>query len=153
MLSQWQPKKTKFKRLQKGTIRKCEYRASALRMQQGSYGLRVLRSGRLTAKQLEQARRKISKIRKRKEKQFIWFRCIPDIQITAKPQGIRMGKGKGAVKYWISKLTAGKLIFHINWIQKRRALRVLKNAAQMLPVPTKIWTNKVLGKKKINIVS
>ena len=66
-----QPKKTKFKRLHKGSIQNCEYRQSALKLQQASYGLRVLKSGRLNAKQLEQARRKISKIRKKKEKQKI----------------------------------------------------------------------------------
>ena len=71
MKTQMQPKKTKFKRLHKGTILSCEHRVSALRLQQGAFGLRVLKSGRLTAKQLEQARRKISKARKKKEKQKI----------------------------------------------------------------------------------
>lgn len=152
MIVHWQPKKTKFKRLHKGTIRRCEYRVSARRLQHGSFGLRVLKSGRLTAKQLEQARRKILRFRKKKEKQIIWFRSIPDMPLTAKPLAMRMGKGKGSVNRWISKLTAGKIIFHMNWFEKRRALPALKKAAKMLPVPTKIWTNKVHGRKALELL-
>ncbi len=67
--------------------------------QDGLCALKILKSTRLTAKQLEQARRKILTIRKRKEKQLIWTKCQPDIPVTSKPLGIRMGKGKGTVDY------------------------------------------------------
>jgi large subunit ribosomal protein L16 len=85
--------------LHKGGVQKCQYKLSAGQLQQAAVGLRILKSGQLTAKQLEQMRRKIITVRKKKEKQKIWFRCIPDIPITAKPLGIRMGKGKGGIKY------------------------------------------------------
>jgi len=143
MIAKGQPKYTKFKRLHKGTIRKCQYRLSAKYLQQGSAGLRVLKSGRFTQKQLEQARRKIVTVRKRKEKQKIWFRCIPDIPITAKSLGLRMGKGKGAIKYWSARLRAGKVIFQINRMTKRREVKALHLIKKVLPVPTKIILNKV----------
>jgi len=143
----WQPKKTKFKRLHKGTTLSCEYRQSACKLQQGAIGLKVLRSGSLTSRQLEQVRRKISRVRKKKEKQKIWFRSIPDIPITAKPLGIRMGKGKGQISYWISRLTAGKIIFHVNWMSKNRANTALKSALKLLPVPTQIISCKTYNKK------
>lgn len=149
MVSNWQPKKVKFKRLQKGRITKIEYRISARQLPQASFGLRVLKSGRLTAKQLEQARKKIIKIRQKREKQKIWFNCLPDIPVTSKPLGIRMGKGKGTTDYWVSRLTAGKMILQINWVPTAKAKRGLKQAAKVLPVPTKVITNKVCKKPLI----
>jgi len=123
----WYPKIAKFKRLHKGAIQRCEYRQSATRLQQGTFGLRVLKSGKLNAIQLEAARIQIAKTMKKKRvklqgkaaklkskalkaklrvlrrknsvKSKLWLRSIPDIPITAKPLGIRMGKGKGVVNY------------------------------------------------------
>jgi len=141
MLLTWQPKKTKFKRLHKGTLPKCTYKASSLRTQQGVYGLRVLKHTRLSSKQLEQVRRKIITVRKKREKQKIWFRCIPDIPITAKPLGIRMGKGKGQIKYWIARVPAGKIIFQLKYMDSWRAKKALKMAKKILPAPTKIYIN------------
>lgn len=141
MLFVWQPKKTKFKRLQKGVVHRCRYKQSAIRSHQGVYGLRVLKSTRFTAKQLEQARRRILTIRKKREKQKIWFRCIPDVPITSKPLGIRMGKGKGNIKYWISRLSAGKIIFQLNYMHEWRARKALILAQKVLPMPTKIYIN------------
>jgi len=141
MLVQWQPKKTKFKRLHKGVILRCKYKLSSRVSQQGIFGLRVLKSTRFTGKQLEQARRRILTVRKKREKQKIWFRCIPDIPVTAKPLGIRMGKGKGNIKYWISRLPAGKIIFQLNYMDKVRAKKALILAKKVMPMPTKIYVN------------
>ena len=142
MLITWKPRQTKFKRLQKGIIKKCNHTCSATRIQQGILGLRILKSGILTSKQLEQARRKMLKFRKKKEKQKIWFHCVPDVPITRKPLGIRMGKGKGAPKHWISKLISGKVIMQLNYLSRKRAKKALRAAKKILPVPTKIVFNK-----------
>jgi large subunit ribosomal protein L16 len=146
MITTWQPKRTKFKRLHKGVVQKCQYKSSAVQLRQGVIGLRVLKSGRLTAKQLEQTRRKMITVRKKKEKQKIWFRCIPDVPVTAKPLGIRMGKGKGGIKYWISRLSAGKAIMQMNHMTQRRAIKALLLAKKMLPIPTKVLISKVSRK-------
>jgi len=145
MLINWRPKQTKFKRLQKGIIKKCQYSFSATRVQQGAWGLRILRSGILTSKQLEQARRKIITFRKKKEKQKIWFYCIPDTPVTRKPLGIRMGKGKGAPKHWISKLLSGKIIMHLNFLSRKRSSKALRAVKKLLPVPTKVVANRALS--------
>ena len=144
MLTNWRPKQTKFKRLQKGIIKKCNYSFSATRVQQGSMGLRILKSGILTSRQLEQARRKMLTFRKKKEKQKIWFHCIPDIPVTCKPLGIRMGKGKGAPKHWISRLLSGKIVMQLNYLSKNRAFRALTVVKKLLPVPTKIVFSRAL---------
>lgn len=146
MVFNWQPKNIKFKRLHKGRITKIEYRNSARQLFQGSFGLRILKSGRLSAKQLEQAKKKIISIRQKREKQKIWFNCLPDIPVTSKPLGVRMGKGKGTTDYWISRLTAGKMFLQINWMPSKKAKRGLYRASKVLPVPTKIVTNKIYKK-------
>lgn len=146
-VNMWQPKRTKFKRFHKGNVTKCRYRLSATKLHQGAYALRVLKSVRLTAKQLEQTRRKLVTVRKKREKQRIWFRCIPDVPVTAKPLGIRMGKGKGAIKYWTSRLPAGKIIFQLNFMSNKRSLKALYLAKKILPMPTKIEKNTALKKK------
>jgi len=144
MLTNWKPNQTKFKRLQKGVIKKCQYSFSAMCLQQGSVGLRILKSGILTAKQLEQARRKIIRFRKKKHKQHIWFYCLPDIPITRKPLGIRMGKGKGSPKHWISRLTAGKTIMQLNYLVGNRSKKALSVVKKILPIPTKIVSTRLL---------
>lgn len=138
----WQPKKTKFKRLHKGTLKKCRYKKSCVTTTQGVFGLKVLKSVRLNSKQLEQVRRKIISVRKKKEKQKIWFRCIPDIPVTAKPLGIRMGKGKGNIKYWTARVPAGKIVFQLNMMKKKKAFKALRLAKKILPMPTKTYMNK-----------
>lgn len=149
MIFRWQPKQTKFKRLQKGDLKKCRYKMTARGAQKGICGLRILKSTRLTVKQLEQARRKILTVRKKREKQTIWTRCQPDIPVTTKPLGIRMGKGKGTVEYWISRATAGKLIFVLSPRPIGRARAALRKAQKILPIPTKLYINRNLVKRRI----
>jgi large subunit ribosomal protein L16 len=141
MIIRWKPKREKFKRLHKGVISKCQFRKSAVRAQQGNLSLRALKSGIITAKQLEQARRKIIRFKKKKHKQKIWYHCIPDIPITKKPLGLRMGKGKGSPKSWISRVVAGKSIIHLNYMQNNKPLTALILVRKILPIPTRIVSN------------
>jgi len=144
MLVFWKPKKFKFKRLHKGIVKKCCYRPSASKTHHGVFGIKILKSARLTAKQLEQANRRFLTVRKKREKYKFWFKCLPDIPITQKPLGIRMGKGKGNVASWISRAPAGKVIFQLDSsVETTRALKGLSRAAAILPVPTKIYINKM----------
>jgi len=76
---------------------------------------------------------------------------MPDVPVTKKPLGIRMGKGKGTVSHWIFKLAAGKIIFKISWM--KRAKLGLKKAAKLLPVPTKIWRKNLYFKKPLKILN
>ena len=108
---------------------------------------------RLTLKQLEQARRKIVTVRKKREKQKLWSRCVTDTAVTAKPLGIRMGKGKGAIKYWVHKAVAGKVIFHLSPRALWRALAALKKAQKILPVPTKIYINRTMLKSPLEFLT
>jgi large subunit ribosomal protein L16 len=149
MIFNWQPRQTKFKRLHKGKIKKCRFKRSARTTQDGICGLIILKSMRLTVKQLEQARRKIMTVRKKKEKQKIWTRCVSDTAITAKPLGIRMGKGKGAIKYWVHKAVAGKIIFHLSPRALKRAKTALEKAKKILPIPTKIYVNRTMLRRRI----
>ena len=149
MIFKWQPKKTKFKRLQKGNLKKCRYKLSARTTQDGICGLIILQSRRLNLKQLELARRKISTVRRKREKQKIWTHCVTDVCVTAKPLGIRMGKGKGAVKYWTHKALAGKVIFHLSPRGVRRAKSALQKAQNILPIPTKMYINRQMRRKSI----
>lgn len=149
MLVNWQPKRTKFKRLQKGALQKCQFRLSVQSLQQGIAGLRVIKSGRLSIKQLEQSRRKLLTVRRKNEKQKLWMKCIADIPITAKALGLRMGKGKGVIKYWAARLFAGKIIFQVSHMKKSRELKALQLVRKLLPIPTKIVKNKVLRKVRI----
>ena len=102
----------------------------------GFYALKVLKNCRLAVNQLEAARRKISKGIRKKEK--LWLKILPDTPVTAKPNEIRMGKGKGAVSYWVFKLRAGKLIFELSNMPETKAYVLLNAAKNLLPIPTKI---------------
>jgi len=149
MQTKWQPKRSKFKRLHKGVIKKCQYRLSTKFVQQGYAGLRVLKSGRFTPKQLEQSRRKLLVVKKKKEKQRIWFKCVPDVPITCKALGLRMGKGKGAINYWSARLLAGKIMVQINHMTRRRSFKALSLIRKILPVPTKVVPNRLLIYTKV----
>lgn len=130
----WTPNKTKFKRLQKGKIQPIEFKKTSTNIYFGFFGLKALKSGRVTAKQIEAARRMVSKHIRKKEK--LWIRNLPDIPVTAKPNEIRMGKGKGAVSYWVSRIKAGQIMFELSRMNVQKAITVLKSASKKLPIPT-----------------
>ena len=130
------PKKTKFKKLHKGHLSSIERKGTATRLHYGLYGLKILKASRLESTQLEAARRQISRALGRHE--FLWIRVIPDIPVTKKPQEIRMGKGKGAVDYWVARVRAGQTIFELTYMSSKKAYSLLLSAAKKLAVPCAI---------------
>jgi len=130
-----QPKKTKYKKIRKGTLKKFEYKANSLKF--GEIGLKATCSGILNARQIESARRIIARKMKRKGK--IWLRIFPDLPITSKPSESRMGKGKGSVSYWAVKVKSGTTLFEICGVPFYMAKEALLAAGKKLAIQTKIF--------------
>jgi large subunit ribosomal protein L16 len=133
------PKITKFKKQQKGVLTPIEWKPSSSRISFGVYGIQVLKSLRLTLKQLETTRRQISKHLRKSE--TFWFRIIPDIPVSKKPNEIRMGKGKGAVNFWASRVKAGQTFVEFSFIPLKKAKKIFLAVAKKLPVPCILLTN------------
>jgi large subunit ribosomal protein L16 len=131
-----QPKKSKFKKLQKGHLRGLERKRTTTHVYYGLYGLKILKTSRLESRQLEAARRQISRHLKRHE--FLWIRIKTDIPVTKKPNEIRMGKGKGAVNHWVTRARAGQTIFELTCMLPQKAELLLWAAAKKLSVPCAI---------------
>ncbi len=129
-----QPRKTKYKKLQKGKIKKYDYKSTQLTF--GTIGLKAISSGIISARQLEAARQTINRKIKRKGK--IWIKIFPSIPITEKPVSVRMGKGKGAVKYWGAKVSSGKVLFELCGVSIKESILALKSGSHKLPIKTKI---------------
>nr|YP_010394568.1 ribosomal protein L16 [Phytophthora podocarpi]DAZ88615.1 TPA_asm: ribosomal protein L16 [Phytophthora podocarpi]DAZ89044.1 TPA_asm: ribosomal protein L16 [Phytophthora podocarpi] len=127
------PKKTKYKKQFKGKL--LGKTTKGYNIVYGKYALKVLAETRLTSKQIEAARRII--IRKMKRLGFLWIRVFPDTPITAKPTENRMGKGKGAVSFWVAKVKKGQILYEISGISFENAKKVLKAGSNKLPVKTK----------------
>ncbi|MDR3208674.1 MAG: 50S ribosomal protein L16 [Rickettsiales bacterium] len=133
-----QPKKTKFKKQHKGRIHGLAKGGSELAF--GSYGLKALTPERVTSRQIEAARRAITRRMRRLGR--LWIRIFPDVPVTAKPLGVRMGKGKGAVEYWICRVKPGRVMFEMDGVKPEIAIEALTLAAAKLPVKTKIVERK-----------
>jgi large subunit ribosomal protein L16 len=129
------PKKTKYKKIRKGTLKKFEYKANSIKF--GEIGLKATSSGILSNRQIESARRIISRKIKRKGK--IWLRVFPDLPITSKPSESRMGKGKGAVSYWAVKIKSGSTLFEICGVPFYLAKEALVAAGKKLSIQTKVF--------------
>ena len=127
-----QPKKTKYKKQQKGRLR-C-FATSGAKVSFGEFGLKATTRGRVTARQIEAARRAMTRYIKRGGK--IWIRIFPDVPITKKPIEVRMGKGKGNVEYWVSKVQPGKVLYEMEGVTEEIAREALRLAAAKLPVLT-----------------
>ena len=127
-----QPKRTKFKKQHKGRNRGCAQRGSTVSF--GTYGLKATGRGRITARQIESARRTISRYLKRGGK--IWIRIFPDKPISKKPLEVRMGKGKGNVEYWVALVQPGRVLYEVDGITEQEARQALHLAAAKLCVPT-----------------
>jgi len=127
-----QPKRTKFRKQQKGRNRGIA--TTGYKVSFGEYGLKVLNLSRITARQIESARRVISKYVKRTGK--IWIRIFPDKPITQKPLEVRQGSGKGNVEYWVGLVQPGKILFEIEGVNIKIACQVFKLASAKLPVKT-----------------
>jgi large subunit ribosomal protein L16 len=130
------PKRTKYRKQQKGRNRGKAYRGNSLAF--GTYGLKALELGRINSRQIEAGRVALSRTMKRTGK--IWIRVFPDKPLTSKPVGVRMGKGKGSVEEWVMNIQPGRIIFEITGVDNDTALRALKLAAAKLPFKTKIVT-------------
>lgn len=127
-----QPKRTKYRKQQKGRNRGLAQRGSAVSF--GDFGLKAVERGRITSRQIEAARRAMSRFIKRGGK--IWIRIFPDKPITKKPLEVRMGKGKGSVEYWVAQIQPGKVLYEIQGVSSEVAREALKLAAAKLPVQT-----------------
>lgn len=129
------PKKTKYKKQFKGKLSGTVQNGSNNAIVYGKYAIKSLKEIRLTAKQIEAARKTI--IRKMKRLGFLWVRIFPDTPVTAKPTENRMGKGKGAVSFWAAKVKQGQILYEISGISSENAKKVLAAGANKLPVKTK----------------
>ena len=128
-----QPKRTKYRKQQKGRIKGNAHRGSSISF--GSFGLKSLDAGRITNRQIEAARVAMTRYMKREGK--VWIRIFPDKPITSKPLEVRMGKGKGAVDHWVASIKPGRIMFEMDGVPMEIAQEALRLAAQKLPVQTK----------------
>ena len=135
-----QPKRTKFRKVHKGRNTGLALRGSSVSF--GTIGLKSVERGRITARQIEAARRAISRRVKRGGKIFI--RIFPDKPITQKPLEVRMGKGKGSVEYWVAEIKPGKMLYEIEGVADDLAREAFALAAAKLPLKTTIVTRTVM---------
>jgi large subunit ribosomal protein L16 len=129
-----QPKKTKFRKQFKGRIHGVAKGGTDLNF--GQYGLKALEPERVTARQIEAARRAITRCMKRQGR--VWIRIFPDVPVSAKPVEVRMGKGKGSTDYWAAKVKPGRIMFEIDGVSDEIAREALRLGAMKLPVKTRV---------------
>ena len=128
-----QPKKTKFRKVQKGRMKGMAQRGNQLSF--GSFGLKTMEQAWITGRQIEAARQAMTRYMKREGQ--IWIRIFPDKPVTKKPAEVRMGKGKGAPEYFVAPITPGRIMFEAEGVPLEVAREALRLAAQKLPVKTK----------------
>lgn len=129
-----QPKRTKFRKAHKGRIKGVAKGGTALNF--GSHGLKSMDAERVTSRQIEAARRAMTRHMKRAGR--VWIRIFPDVPVTKKPTEVRMGKGKGSVEFWAAKVKPGRIMFEIDGVPDDVARQALQLAAAKLPVKTRI---------------
>jgi len=127
-----QPKRTKFRKQRKGRNRGLAQTGNKVSF--GEFGLKSLGAERITARQIEAARRAITRCVKRGGK--IWIRIFPDVPVTKKPIEVRMGKGKGNVEYWVAKVQPGRMLYEIEGVDEETAREAFRLASAKLPVKT-----------------
>jgi large subunit ribosomal protein L16 len=128
-----QPKRTKFRKQFKGRIHGAAKGGTDLNF--GAYGLKALEPERVTARQIEAARRAITRQMKRQGR--VWIRIFPDLPVTGKPTEVRMGKGKGSVDYWAARVKPGRVMFEIDGVNEQVAREALRLGAAKLPIKTR----------------
>ena len=128
-----QPKKTKYRKQQKGRMKGISQRGHELAF--GSFGIKSLESYWITSRQIEAARVAVARYMEREGQ--IWIRIFPDKPVTAKPAEVRQGKGKGAVDHWAAPVTPGRILFEADGVPLEVAKEALRLAAQKLPITTK----------------
>lgn len=134
-----QPKRTKFRKMQKGRNRGVASRGSKVSF--GEFGLKSTTRGRITARQIEAARRAMTRHIKRGGR--IWIRIFPDKPISKKPLEVRMGKGKGNPEYWVSQIKPGTMLYEMEGVSEEVAREAFRLAAAKLPVQTTFVTRQV----------
>jgi len=135
-----QPKKTKFRKMHKGRNRGQALRGNKVSF--GEFGLKATTRGRLTARQIEAARRAMTRHVKRGGR--IWIRVFPDKPITNKPLEVRMGKGKGNVEYWVAEIQPGRMLYEMEGVSEELAREAFRLAAAKLPVRTTFVSRTVM---------
>jgi len=135
-----QPKRTKYRKQFKGRNRGLATRGADVSF--GEFGLKATTRGRLTARQIEAARRAMTRYVKRGGK--IWIRVFPDKPITKKPLEVRMGKGKGAVEYWVAQVKPGKVLYEMEGVSEEVAREAFRLAASKLPFGTSFVSRQVM---------
>ncbi len=127
------PKKTKYRKAQKGRIHGIAQAGTSLNF--GAYGLKAVSPGRVTARQLEAARRAVTRHLKRQGR--VWIRVFPDVPVSEKPAEVRMGKGKGTPEYWVTRVDPGRVMFELDGVPAHAARRAFELADAKLPVQTR----------------
>jgi large subunit ribosomal protein L16 len=135
-----QPKRTKYRKMHKGRNRGLAQNGNKVSF--GEFGLKATARGRITARQIEAARRVISRHVKRGGK--IWIRIFPDVPISNKPLEVRMGGGKGNVEYWVAKVQPGSVLYEMDGVSEDLAREAFKLAAAKLPIKTTFVTRTVM---------
>lgn len=128
-----QPKRTKFRKAHKGRIHGVAKGGTDLNF--GEYGLKAQEPERITARQIEAARRAMTRYMKRAGR--VWIRVFPDVPVSSKPTEVRMGKGKGAPEYWAARVKPGRIMFEIDGVSEEVAREALRLAAMKLPIKTR----------------
>tara|TARA_E500000331_G_scaffold202407_1_gene194236 strand:+ start:817 stop:1236 length:420 start_codon:yes stop_codon:yes gene_type:complete len=130
------PKRTKFRKAHKGRVHGLAKGGTALNF--GAFGLKAMQPGRITARQIEAARRAMTRHIKRAGK--VWIRVFPDVPVSSKPAEVRMGKGKGTPEYWMCRIKPGRMMFELDGVDPEIAKEALTLAAAKLPIQCKfIW--------------
>jgi large subunit ribosomal protein L16 len=135
-----QPKRTKFRKQHKGKNNGIAVSGSSVSF--GEYGLKAITRGRMTARQIESARRAITRHLKRGGK--MWIRIFPDKPITKKPLEVRMGKGKGSVEYWVAQIKPGTMLYEVQGVPEQLAREAFELASAKLPIKTTFATRTIM---------
>jgi large subunit ribosomal protein L16 len=130
------PKRTKYRKAHKGRIKGLAKGGTALNF--GQFGLKALEPDRITARQIESARRAITRAMKRAGR--VWIRIFPDVPVSLKPAEVRMGSGKGAPEFWVARVKPGRIMFEIDGVTSELAREALSLGAAKLPIKTKMVT-------------
>ena len=129
-----QPKRTKYRKAHKGRIKGAA--SSAVTLAFGTYGLKAQEPARITARQIEAARRAMTRQMKRSGR--VWIRLFPDVPVSKKPTEVRMGSGKGSTEYWACRVKPGRVMFEIDGVTEPVARESLRLAAAKLPIKTRV---------------
>jgi large subunit ribosomal protein L16 len=135
-----QPKRTKYRKQMKGTNKGLAFNGNKVSF--GEFGLKSTEHGRITARQIEAARRVITRYVKRGGK--LWIRIFPDVPVTKKPLEVRMGSGKGNVEYWVAKVQPGKMLYEMEGVTEEEARKAFRLAAAKLSVKTSFANRTIL---------